>query len=103
MLDRTYVKTEDTPYKDAFITEEGWNELSDIVRQLEEGVVRTTKTIAYNLDLAYRILIVEYLTTILESFGYDPETFTLDVNQIKPVKVEIRPDVCEEWKYRKKN
>lgn len=77
-IDKSYVDFENTNYEDVFIYEEGWNALCTLAKETNFGI-HATRVEKELLQESYSLMILGYLYSVLEIYGYTSEGILLEI------------------------
>lgn len=87
-IDKTYVSYKDTKYEKTFISEEGWNELSELIRATNYGKNATNDQNQLMQD-SYKAILVQYVYQFLDDLGYDISNIFIDILENTKFMVQI--------------
>lgn len=97
-IDKSYVDFAGTKYEKAFLREDGWNELCDLVFKTKFGTKCSYADNELLVD-AYKSMIVCYLYQTLSDLGFDIDNIRLEVADNAKFMVKIDKDTFKEWKH----
>lgn len=100
-IDKTYVVFKGNRWKDAFIIEEKWEELIDILIEFKTMKKYNKYYPSYKkfINSAFFTFTIVYLSGILDKYGYDPEELNIKFNQECDYSFEVKPDFRTNWNY----
>ena len=98
-IDKTYVGFEESKYSDAFLTEDGWKHLCELI--VISGFCKFLPTVGQEkLAEAYSIMVVCYLYGEIVKRGWDHEHIKITVSEDEDIEAEIYIDETpnDAWK-----
>ena len=93
-IDKTYVDFEGTKYKNVFLKEDGWNQLSEFVWK---PINKKNKINHIVLRNAFESMIIAYMEHISFLLGYDPSQIEFQVDPNSNIKLRLLKDTAKEW------
>ena len=88
-IDYTFVNHKNTKYEKTFITEEGWNQLCEVLNQTNGGISCSKEDYA-TIDEAYKLIMIQYAYQTLEDLGYDIANICLEMSNDSKYTIEVR-------------
>jgi len=96
-LDRSYVTCAGNKHRDTYIKEQGWKELCKTIIDSKYGQMFDREE-REMFNEACRVLIVGYMYSVLEKYGYDGHTIMLSFEENTRFTAEYEIDTYHEWK-----
>ena len=98
IIDRSYVDFKENKHQDTFITSEGWTKLCRLVYDVQFNNRRVQNSTEI-LTQAYAEMSAAYVNICMQTFGYDPDHFTVEMVPGTRFLVKISQDTVKEWKH----
>lgn len=96
-IDKSYVDFPENKHQDTFIELDGWRNLCSLLKKTKYGS-RSTDAADEIVVEAFKTMVSAYLYSVLESFGYDIESITVDFVHGYGIDVKFYKDAVQEWK-----
>lgn len=97
-IDKSYVDFPENKHQDTFLELDGWNKLCSLIKKTKYG--KESAGIADDIIVqSLKLMVIAYMYSVLESFGYDIEGIAIDFMHNYRLDVKYYIDTVQEWKY----
>ena len=93
-IDKTYVKFKNTKYRNVFLKEEGWKQLSEFVWKTGQKYSIMNHMV---LRKAFESMIIAYMDHVSMLLGYDPAKIEFRIDPDSEIKLRLAKDTAKEW------
>lgn len=97
VIDKSFVDFDGTKYEKTFMTEDGWNNLLDLVKSTNYGKIRN-ESVESTLNDAYKGIILCFIEQVFSDLGYDVNAMRFSTKSDFSVNVKYVKDTIKAWK-----
>ena len=90
-IDYTFVNHKNTKYEKTFITEEGWNQLCEVLNQTNGGI-SCSKEDYVTIDEAYKLIMIQYAYRHQKIQDMTQQTFVQKCQMTQNIRLKL--DLC---------